>query len=271
MDIKKNCIHVIGAEGFIGKNIQSFYTDNNLIKWSHSTNEYNFDIYDQSSWEMLFNSNPQKILFLSWPGLPNYDSTLHLVKNLPAMINFFEELVRRDVKRIVVTGTCYEYGSMKGKLSEDFNVEPINQYAIAKNTLRQVLQNLCHANNVSFAWARLFYPYGEFQNPKSLIPSLIRAIKNNEKFFTIGAGDQIRDFISIEKVVNYLLFLVNNRENEGIFNIGSGKPTSIKSLVNEIVENENSNISILENLDKNRKNEPQEFWADMTKLNNLYK
>ena len=258
---KKNPIDIIGAGGFIGKNIQRFQNNNNLIKWSHSSKEYNFDIYDQNSWENLFNTKPKKILFLSWPGLPNYDSTSHVVKNLPVMINFFEQLIRRDVERIVVTGTCYEYGIMTGKLSENFPVEPINQYAIAKNTLRQVLQKLCHENNVSFAWARLFYPYGEFQNPKSLIPSLKRAIKNNEKIFTIGSGDQIRDFIPIEKVVNYLLFLVNNIAIEGIFNIGSGKPTSIKSLVEEIVETENSSINILENLDKNRINESHEFWV----------
>ena len=269
MELKKDYIHIVGSQGFIGKNIQKYYSQENLINWSHSSKKNNFDIFNKKSWNNILKTKPQKIIFLSWPGLPNYDSSFHVSKNLPFMIYFFEELIKQGVKRIVVTGTCYEYGSISGALSENELVEPLNQYAIAKNTLRQVLQKLCHENKVSFAWARIFYPYGEYQNPNSLIPSLKRSIDNKEKFFQISSGDQIRDFIEIKQVVFYLLFLVNNSQNQGIFNIGSGNPKSVKNLVEEIVENEKSNIEIIKSDIKIRKNEPKKFWADMTKLKNL--
>ncbi len=270
MELNKEVIHIIGSEGFIGKNIQKYYSKDNLVNWSHSSDINNFDIFNKNSWKNIFQAKPKKIIFLSWPGLPFYESTFHVTKNLPIMITFFEELMKQGIKRIVATGTCYEYGSLTGALSETLLAEPLNQYAIAKNTLRQVLQKLCNDNNVSFAWARIFYPYGEYQNPNSLIPSLKKAILNKDEFFNISSGKLIRDFVEIEKVVSYLLFLVNDEKNKGIFNIGSGEPKLVETLVEEIINSEKSNIKIKKSFIKSRKNEPQEFWADMTKLHNIF-
>tara|TARA_A100001035_G_C27703584_1_gene463716 strand:- start:172 stop:993 length:822 start_codon:yes stop_codon:yes gene_type:complete len=266
LDIRKNYIHIIGSEGFIGKNIKKIACQFSPIYWSHTSKENYFNIFERNSWQKLLDMNPHKIIFLSWPGLPNYDSDLHIKENLPAMVDFFEILFKRNIERVVIVGTCYEYGNESGMLSEDLEVYPLNNYAIAKNLLRKSIQKLSEKSKTSWAWTRLFYPYGEGQNENSLIPSLLSAIKNQEEIFEIGSPYQKRDFIHVLEVVKYLLFLVNNNDCVGIFNIGSGKPTSVFEIVQKIILEKKSKIKIVYNPYKNRKNESQEFWANMTKL-----
>ena len=43
-------------------------------------------------------------------------------------------------KKILVTGTCYEYGLQEGKLNEEQNTYPHNFYALAKDTLRKHIE-----------------------------------------------------------------------------------------------------------------------------------
>ena len=64
---------------------------------------------------------------------------------------------------------------------------------------------------------------------------------------------------------------MENDDMKGIYNIGSGKPKSIIDVVKEIKKERNSSIKIITNYYKDRDDEPQEFWADMQKLNNVYK
>lgn len=263
-----NKIHLIGSEGFIGKSIQKISINQELVNWSHSSKENYFNIFENSSWSRILDMKPQRIIFLSWPGLPNYDSDFHLTHNLPAIVNFFESIIYSGVKRIVFTGTCYEYGDKSGMLSEFDSPEPICHYGISKNLLRIIIQNMCENNSVSWAWTRIFYPYGKMQNPDSLFPSLIRSIKEKDEFFTISSSSKKRDFINVKKVAEYLLLLSNTRE-DGIFNIGSGKPQLVYDFVDNIIKENKSNIKIIKDSSLDRKNEPNEFWADVKKINNL--
>ena len=132
----KDKIHLIGSNGFIGKNLVKNYPENNFILWSHSKNENKnyFDLLDEQSWGDLIKQKPEIVVLLSWPGLPNYNETFHVTRNLPACIKLFEILKKNGLKKIVITGTCFEYGLLNGSVNEESKTDPINQYAIAKDT-----------------------------------------------------------------------------------------------------------------------------------------
>ena len=264
-------IHLIGSEGFIGKAVQKYSAKYSFYCWSHSykEKENRFDLYDKSSWNTLLNTSPKTVLLLSWPGLPNYNNSLHLTKNLPLFIELVEALVNFGCKNIVVSGTCYEYGNINGCLEENLKVDPNNLYAIAKDSLRRSIQIICEKNNVRWAWARIFYPYGVDQNKDSLFPSLIRAIEEKKQEFNITSGNKKRDFISSKQVALNLLTLCSNLEAKGIFNCGSGKPLSIFEFAQSVVKDKNSTISIIKGGYPFRVGEPKSFWADMKKFNNL--
>ena len=54
-------------------------------------------------------------------------------------------------------------------------------------------------------WIRLFYMYGEGQNPNSLLSQLQTALQNGDQEFNMSGGEQERDYLPIEKVAEYIV------------------------------------------------------------------
>ena len=264
-------IDLIGGNGFIGKAINKVNKINKIRTWSHNSidKDLNFDLYDQSSWGKLLNSSPKNVIFLSWPGLPNYMEMFHITKNLPYTVKLVEELNNSGLENLVVSGTCFEYGLKNGPLKEDDITDPINAYAIAKDSLRRTLNIFCKKNSIRFSWARIFYPFGYGQNPLSLLPSLERAIDSKEQFFSLGSGKNIRDYISCDDVANMLLNLLTITDASGIYNCGSGNPISIYELVSRKKNKLGSKIELRFDNSINRWYEPVAAWADMSKYRKL--
>ncbi len=266
----KHSIHILGSGGFIGKSILRNHPKTSFCLWSHQDNQKSeyFDLNNEDSWEKLINQKPKIVILLSWPGLPNYNDAFHLKKNLPSCINLVEKLIENGLEKLTITGTCYEYGMANGSMKEDLITSPVNQYGLAKDTLRKSLLQFCLTKSVKLCWLRIFYPYGPNQNENALIPSLLRSIKLEEPF-KISSGRQIRDFIHVDDVAKYIIKLTTNQKANGTFNIGSGRPLSIYEFIENRIKEEKSNIKIIRNYYPNRVDEPLAFWADMTKTNNI--
>lgn len=265
-------IHIIGASGFIGKALQKKSAENgeHFFYSSKYNNEMKVDINDKTSWKNLRIAKGDKLIFLSWQNLPNYRDDFHILENLNKSINFLKEVAKTDISTVVCAGTCFEYGLQSGCLEESLNTDPVNNYAIAKDTLRRVISNTLAEENINLAWLRIFYPYGEHQNPNSLIPLLDKAIKNKEKNFNISQGDQIRDFIKIEEVAEVFLKCAESDVNQ-IINVGSGNPISIRDFLENYIKTKKSDIKLNLGFFPRREDEPLAFWADTKKLYQLYK
>ena len=265
-------IHLIGSNGFIGKNLVKNYPNNDFILWSHSNNKNTnyFDLYDEQSWLDLIKQRPKLVILLSWPGLPNYNDAFHVSRNLPACIKLFETLKKNGLKKIVVTGTCYEYGLSNGSVNEENTTNPINQYAIAKDSFRKSIFSMSKNSKIKICWLRIFYVYGEDQNKNAIYPSLINSIRSG-KTFNISSGRQIRDFVSIKQITKYLDLLINKKNIHGIFNGGSGNPISIIEFVENIIKKRDSNIKVNRYFYSDREDEPIAFWADMKKMRSISK
>ena len=92
--------------------------------------------------------------------MPNYHESHHLTKTLPSMINLVDALIESDCKKIIVTGSCYEYGDFSGMLNENMITNPQLPYSIAKDSLRRYLEMKCLHNKFQYVWTRIFYPFG---------------------------------------------------------------------------------------------------------------
>lgn len=264
-------IHLLGSEGFIGRAIQREAGDLSIHFWTHCHSDpcHYFDLLDRTSWQSLINLRPSHVILLSWPGLPNYQEHFHVSRNLPACIELIEQLADAGLQRIVVAGTCYEYGLQNGPLKEDLLTDPTNCYAIAKDCLRRVISSRFAYKNLQFCWARIFYPFGPGQNPNSLLPSLQRAIDQGDLEFAMSSGRQVRDFIPVNEVAQMLLELAVNPLARGIYNCGSGVPVSLRELAEERIENSLSSATLKLGVYPDRQDEPLAFWADASKINRL--
>ena len=276
-------ILVTGATGFIGnhlikellknKSFEVIATSRNLNKakkfdWFTKVQYIEYNINSNIPEDLYkFFDKPDKVLHLAWEGLPNYKDLIHIEKNLINHYQFIKNLIEGGLKDITTTGTCLEYGMKNGCLSENTNTNPSNSYAIAKDTLRNFILELNKKFDFNHQWIRLFYMYGEGQSEKSLISLLDKAIENQDKEFNMSGGEQLRDYLHISEVVKNIISIVNqNIYTNQIINCCSGRPISIRNLVEKYLQEKNYQLQLNLGFHPYPTYEPMSFWGNSSKL-----
>lgn len=269
---KSKKVIVSGATGFIGQHLIPILLKDGYEVLAISRNQkraeflpwfkdVKFISYDFHSDQQITKVEGFRgLIHLAWQDLPNYDSSIHVKKNLPCSYRFIDSLIDKGVNQVLIAGTCFEYGLKSGAISSSSTTEPTTQYAIAKDTLRKKLTLLSFKKDFNLQWARIFYMFGKGQNSNSIISQLDFAIKNNQKVFHMSGGEQLRDYLPVEKASEKLSNLYKSG-NKGIFNICSGKPISIRNLVESYIEKKNSNIIPKYGYYPYSVYEPMQFWG----------
>ena len=81
---------------------------------------------------------------------------------------------------------------------------------------------------------RLFLVYGPYQKNDRLIPQVINGCFK-KKNFPVSKGNQLRDFCYVGDVINAIILSLIKKSALGeVFNVGSGKPVSVKFIINKI-------------------------------------
>jgi dTDP-6-deoxy-L-talose 4-dehydrogenase (NAD+) len=209
------------------------------------------------------------VAHLAWPGLPNYQALFHFERTLALDYAFLKRVIEAGVKHVLVTGTCFEYGLQSGPLSETAIAQPCTPYGLAKHTLRLFLEALQRERGFTLQWARLFYLHGEGQNPNSLLASLDRAIDAGDGPFNMSPGDQLRDYLEISQAAAQLASLVARPDVDGVINCCSGRPVSVRALVEQRVRERQSSIALNLGHYGYSGHEPMAFWGDARRISQL--
>jgi nucleoside-diphosphate-sugar epimerase len=146
---------------------------------------------------------------------------------------------------------------------------PSNAYAIAKNELRKFLETFQQEYSFSLKWVRLFYLYGKGQNPNSLVSQLDKAIARGDKVFNMSGGEQVRDYLPVERVAEYLVKIALQDKVNGIINCCSGEPVSVKEFVKKYLNKINKDVSLNLGHYPYTDYEPMQFWGDNNKLKSI--
>jgi len=213
-----------------------------------------------------FFQQPDLLIHLAWEGLPNYKDLFHLEDNLFSNLRFLKNMVENGLKSLVVTGTCFEYGMQSGALSEDMETKPDNPYGLAKDTLRKFLEQLQKKINFEFKWIRLFYMYGKGQSSNSILSQLDKALENGDVSFNMSGGEQLRDYLPVEKVAEYIVKISMQNEVQGIINCCSGTPIFIRSFVENHLKKKEKKIHLNLGYYPYPDYEPMAFWGNDKKL-----
>lgn len=204
---------------------------------------------------------PDVLIHLAWDGLPHYMSLHHFDTELPRQYQFLKLMVEGGLTSMLVTGTCFEYGMQSGGLSVEMTPQPTNPYGYAKNSLRQQLQYLKLTHLFNLTWARLFYMYGEGQPSTSLYSQLKEAVSRGEKNFNMSGGEQLRDYMHISDISSQIVQLATEQSDIGIVNICSGKPISVRRLVEQWLLENNWKINLNLGYYNYPAYEPMAFWG----------
>jgi nucleoside-diphosphate-sugar epimerase len=277
----KPSILVTGATGFIGQHVLSAFAargvrvtalarDTSKLAQFSDHHDVLAGGYHHNDLGWLAENKPHDILLhLAWSGLPHYKSLHHFEDELPRQYQFLKEAISRGYGSIVVTGTCFEYGMASGPLNEEHLCSPANPYALAKDTLRRQLAMLQQQSHFRLTWARLFYMYGDGQAPSSLLSQLKAAVTRGDSKFPMSAGEQLRDFLPVESVAEALTALALRNSDDGIVNVCSGKPISVRTLVETWLEQNGKRIDLDLGFYPYSEFEPMAFWGDRKKIDRM--
>jgi UDP-glucose 4-epimerase len=126
-------------------------------------------------------------------------------------------------------------------VSEAAPTQPLSIYGAHKLAAENYLSIFQRQHGLKSVVLRITNPYGPFQRPEQrsygVINQFIHEAVRGQTIALFGAGDQLRDYIHINDVVEALLLAaISPAAVNGTFNIGSGHGTSLAELSRLIVE-----------------------------------
>ena len=160
--------------------------------------------------------------------------------NILGLLNILEACTKNKIKKIIFTSASSMIGEPKTpQVSEDHIATPKTAYGISKLASEHYLRLYHELNNLNYVVFRFFNIYGPYQK-NGLIPSLYSRIAQNQHLTVFGKGDQIRDYVFIQDIIPFFEKAVTeNIADNTIFNLGTGKGTSILDIINILSETMN--------------------------------
>ncbi len=184
--------------------------------------------------DVLSQAKASHLLHLAWYAEHGkyWKSPLNL-RWVEATIRLVEAFCATGGQRFVGVGTCAEYDWSYGYCREDTTpLNPSSLYGVAKDAARRMVEAICEQSGVSWAWARVFFPYGPGDSPDRLVPSLIKVFRGQRDPFGVNA-EAYRDFVHASDLGNAFAALLTDGQR-GSYNVCSGQPLSIGDLVRRL-------------------------------------
>jgi nucleoside-diphosphate-sugar epimerase len=183
--------------------------------------------------QQLKKIQPEICIHLAWYAEPGkYWVSEENLRMLSTTLQLASCLAKLGCKKFVGTGTCVEYDTDLGYLSENSSTKPRSLYAAAKLASCNILIELAGGAHLDFAWARLFQPFGPYEDQHRLVPSIICSLLHN-RAANLTKGEQIRDFLHVQDVAR-AIWAITQSKLSGPVNVGSGTPISVRDLAAKI-------------------------------------
>lgn len=132
--------------------------------------------------------------------------------------------------RFLFASSAAIYGAGREPFREECAIEPETLYGLSKQTGEELLRL---SNLQSFLSVRLFNVIGPGDETPHLLPVILRAIRAKREV-VLGNPDSVRDYVFVDDVVKAMLALINSDISGEAFNVGSGKATSVRTLVETV-------------------------------------
>ena len=196
------------------------------------------DIMNKKDIEAIIRINKPKIWFHLPALTENYSSIdYNLTKSFKIGVEplntIYKNLKNIDDSGVIIVGSNAEYSDSDNAASEGDFCSPTMPYGLSKLATTLYSNQLSNYYNIRTRVGRVFIPFGEYDNPKKLIPTIISNLKSN-KSTDLSPCIQKRDFIHINDLIEGFSLLMDdlNRDSKfDIFNICSGQALKLKDFL----------------------------------------
>ncbi len=144
--------------------------------------------------------------------------------------------------RVVLTSSGAVYGNQESAMMvETMSPHPQSPYATSKLAAEWYVRTIGDLSGVETLILRIFNAYGPGQRiPPAhppVIPNFIRQAKQNGTLIFHGDGNQTRDYVYVDDVVNALVAAATAQGLNGeVINVGSGQETSVRELARQVID-----------------------------------
>jgi len=148
--------------------------------------------------------------------------------------NLADFFLGKKIESFIQIGSCVEYGYNKSPQEENkiFNINKLKStYGKAKLSATNYLLKKFKEKKFPCTILRLYLVFGPRQDFNRFIPSIIKGCLE-DSLFPCSLGNQFRDFLYVDDLVNAISKCLTNKNSHGeIINIGSGYPMQIKKVI----------------------------------------
>ena len=211
---------------------------------------------------------PDVFLHLAWKDGFVHNSPVHM-EMLSAHAQLIRHLLEGGLKHLAIMGTMHEIGYHEGAIDENTPCNPISQYGIAKNALRQSSKMLAQQHGATWQWLRAFYIYGNDINAKSIFGKLLRAHKVGQTTFPFTSGKNKYDFISVSDLAKQIVSCICQNKINGVINCCSGKPVSLAEQVEWFIKHNHLNLRLEYGTFPDREYDSPCIYGDNTKIKQI--
>ncbi len=176
------------------------------------------------------------------------DVVVHCAAVLPKQFKGEEAIQVADVNRqideriikfcqdkgstLIYSSSSSVYGSEGFPWNENSSVTPWGPYAIGKFETEQKIKKLKNR----FVILRINAPYAPEQRSRTVLKIFIERAMDNRNLYYYGNGKRQQDFTAVNDVAQAIACAVSHGTAKGIFNIAGGKPVSMKTLANLVIQ-----------------------------------
>jgi len=161
--------------------------------------------------------------------------------NVTGTLNLLKACLDSNIKRFIFSSSTAIYGDTKTlPISEDIVPQPISPYAVSKlaaENYTQVFYEVYGLETVCLRYFNVYGPRQEYGPYSGVITIFINRLKHGEPPIVYGDGEQTRDFVEVQDVVEANMLALRKRDAVGqIFNIATGLPTTVNRLAELLQE-----------------------------------
>ena len=191
--------------------------------------------------------------------------------NVLGTLNILKALLEGHGKLIFASSAAVYGDNQNLPLKETERPRPLSPYGVTKATGEEYLRVYHELYGLPVVALRYFNVFGPRQSANQyagVISIFINRALKNEPLVIFGDGKQTRDFIYVKDVVKANLFAAESRRANGkVFNVATGKQTSILELATRIIEITGTRSSII--FDKPRPGDIRHSLADISEIRTL--
>jgi len=302
----KKKILITGIDGFVGSNLAKrlvvlgakvsgiIQKKNkksllNYEKINKKCHLYKGDIYNNNFIKKIIKNNKFEIIFHLAAqvevGVANYDPFDTWESNIRGTYTILNNLIKnKNIKSIIVASSDKSYGEYPKKhlpYKESYLSKAIYPYDVSKACADMISKSYSSKLfNLPIITTRFANIYGPGQlHFSALIPDIIKSLITGKKFIPRGNGNDIRDYVFIDDIIDvYLLLskkLYKDQNLKGeVFNAGTNQQHKVREIIKKFYSLNNQTKEYQEILQKmkNKKTigEINNQFMDYSKLNKFF-